>query len=194
MSDTSLSLLDRLRDRPDDPGWRRLVELYDPLIDRWLSAFPMQPADRDDVAQEVLATLVRELPRFRHTGRPGAFRHWLRSVLVNRLREFWRARDRQPRGTGDTECLRRLAECADPDGELSRLWDRQHDEHVARRLLDWIAPQFEPATCEAFRRVVVLGEAPAEAAAALGLSVNAVLIAKSRVLRALRREIGELMD
>jgi DNA-directed RNA polymerase specialized sigma24 family protein len=61
-------------------------------------------------------------------------------------------------------------------------------------LLARIQPLFEPATLEAFRRVVIEGQKPRQAATALGLTVNAVLIAKSRVLRQLRRELKGLTD
>jgi len=82
----------------------------------------------------------------------------------------------------------------DPASELSRRWDREHDEFVLQRLLDLIAPDFRPATWQAFRRLVIDG-VPAEIVAAeLGLTVNAVLIAKSRVLSHLRRNAEGLID
>ena len=89
--------------------------------------------------------------------------------------------------------LGRLDELEDPQSALSRLWDVEHDRHVARRLLALLEPQFEAATLAAFRRVVLEGRKPAEAAAELGVSVNAVLLAKSRVLRRLRQEAGEML-
>lgn len=60
--------------------------------------------------------------------------------------------------------------------------------------MELIAPLFEPTTVAAFRRVAVDGIAPAQAAEELGLSLNAVLIAKSRVLRTLRQEAKGLID
>lgn len=60
--------------------------------------------------------------------------------------------------------------------------------------MELIAPLFEPATLTAFRRVAVEGIAPARAAEELGLSLNAVLIAKSRVLNRLRQEAAGLID
>jgi DNA-directed RNA polymerase specialized sigma24 family protein len=52
--------------------------------------------DVDDLVQEVLGVVVRELPRFDHAGRPGSFRAWLRAVTVNRLRTSWRSQRAQP--------------------------------------------------------------------------------------------------
>jgi RNA polymerase sigma-70 factor (ECF subfamily) len=85
-SPTSKSLLARASDGSDQEAWRRLMELYQPLIGRWVRPHVAQRADAEDVVQEVLTALVRELPRFEHNQRPGAFRAWLRTITVHRLR------------------------------------------------------------------------------------------------------------
>jgi RNA polymerase sigma-70 factor, ECF subfamily len=183
---TSASLLDQARDRRPD-AWARLVALYSPLLDVWLTAAGLQPADREDLTQRVLEILVRQLPDFEHNGRPGAFRAWLRGITVNLLREFWRAR-REPEG-GDL-----LEQISDPDARLSRLWDEQHDRHVLHALMELVRPEFTETTWQAFRRAAIDGAQARTVADELGLSVNAVLIAKSRVLTRLRQEASGLVD
>ncbi len=194
MSDTPVSLLERIRVRPDGDSWRRLVDLYAPLIRGWLRRHLLPDADADDLTQEVLAVLVRELPRFEHSGRPGAFRTWLRIVTVHRLRDFWRGRRYQPEATGASDFLDRLEQLEDSGSGLSRLWDEEHDRHVVARLLEQIRPEFQAATWQAFEAVMLRGEAPAVAARRLGLSTNAVLLARWRVMRRLRREAQGLVD
>ena len=194
MPDTPISLLERLRLRPDAASWRRLVDLYTPLIRTWLRRHALQDPDADDLTQDVLGVLVRELPNFRHDLRRGAFRRWLRTVTVNRLRVFWRSQRGRPLSGGGSDLGHVLDQLADPDSGLSRLWDREHDLHVARRLLELLEPEFEPATWRAFRLLVLEGRATAEVAAELGLSPNAVRIAKSRVLRRFRQEADGLID
>src|SRR5262245_19581645 len=89
---TSYSLLERARDPGDAASWRKLTDLYSPLIRRWARAYVTQLADADAVVQDVLAVLVREQPRFEHSHNPGAFRAWLRSIMINRLRATWHCR------------------------------------------------------------------------------------------------------
>jgi RNA polymerase sigma factor (sigma-70 family) len=194
MSQTSASLLERLRRRPDEASWRRLVGLYTPLIHGWLRRHLLPPADADDLVQEVLAVLVRELPRFEHNGRPGAFRAWLRAITVHRLRDFWRARRYRPQAPGDSDFLAKLDQLEDPASGLSRLWDEAHDRHVVRRLLELIRPDFRPATWEAFEGIMLRGERPTAVAERLGVSLNTVLLAKARVLHRLREEGQGLID
>jgi RNA polymerase sigma-70 factor (ECF subfamily) len=187
-------LLNRLRLQPDAQSWQRLVELYTPLIQGWLRRHGVPPADADDLTQEVMAVVVRELPRFEHNQQRGAFRNWLRTIAVNRLRALWRSSRRRALATGDSDFLKMLDELEDPQSNLSQLWDQQHDQHVARRLMELVEPQFEPTTWRAFRRVVLDGAKAAAVAAELGISVNAVLLAKSRILSRLREEMHGLTD
>jgi RNA polymerase sigma-70 factor (ECF subfamily) len=194
MSATPVSLLERLRLRPDPASWRRLVDLYTPLIRGWLRRCDLQESDADDLTQEVLGVLVRELPHFRHDLRAGAFRRWLRTIAVHRLRDFWRARRSRPEPAGAGALGDLLDQLEDPDSGMSQLWERQHDQHVVRRLLEMIQPDFEPSTWEAFRLVMLEGQPTAAVAVQLGLSPNAVRIAKSRVLSRFRQESAGLID
>jgi RNA polymerase sigma-70 factor (ECF subfamily) len=186
MSQTPLSLLDRLRLRPDEAAWRQLLDLYVPFLRLWLRRHGAPPDDVEDLVQDALAVVVRELPRFEHNGRPGAFRAWLRQVAAHRLGALWRSRPSRPVAVGGDAFAAALARLEDPASELSRQWDREHDLHVAHQLQEMARGDFEPATWQAFRRVVLDGARAADAAAELGVSVNAVLLARSRVLRRLR--------
>src|SRR5207249_2443808 len=114
--------------------------------------------------------------------------------VTHRLRDFWRAQRARPQATGGSDFLRLLEELEDPTSGLSRLWDQEHDRHVAEKILEQIEPHFEPTTWQAFQRVARAGSRPADVAVELGISVNAVLLAKSRVLRRLRRECQGLAE
>ncbi len=194
MTTTSVSLLQRLQTNSDPASWQRLVDLYAPLLHAWLRRAAVQLPDAEDLVQEVLCVVVRELPNFRHPERPGSFRAWLRTILTHRLRDFWRARKVMPAPTGGSDFADLLNQLEDPHSTLSQLWDREHDQHVTRRVMGYVEPEFEPTTWRAFQRVVLDGAKPAEVAAELGLSLNAVWLAKSRVLRRLRQEMQGLTD
>lgn len=191
--ETSVSLLERLAGAPGEDDWRHLLELYQPLLRAWMARMSVPDADADDLAQEALVVVFREVGSFRRRG-PGAFRGWLRTILTNRVRVYFRDRKYRPTATGDSDFLRQLDDLEAPGSELSRLWDREHDEHVAAVLLRRVQGDFAPATWQAFTRHVLEGQSAAQVALEVGLSLNSVLLAKSRVLKRLRGELAGLVD
>jgi RNA polymerase sigma-70 factor (ECF subfamily) len=191
--ETSVSLLERLAGAPTDDDWRLLLDLYQPLLRAWLARAGAPLADADDLVQEVLLVVFREVGGFERR-QAGAFRAWLRGILVHRLRNYFRARQYRPTATGDSDFLRRLDELESPHSELSALWDREHDEHVAASLMRRVRGDFAAATWQAFQRHVLEGEPAAQVAEGLGLSLNSVLLAKSRVLKRLRQELAGLVE
>lgn len=191
MATTSHSLLEQLQAGSDGLAWQRWHSLYEPLILGWLVRHRLLPDDRDDLVQEVLAVVVRRIPEFHHNGRVGAFRLWLKTITINCLRGFWKAQRNHPH-TGTA--LSTLDDWADERGTLSQAWDREHDRHLIHKLLALLQPDFTPETWQAFQGVVLEGRPAAEVAAELRLTVNAVYIAKSRVLTRLRQEATGLVD
>lgn len=194
MDPTSVSLLARLNTDSDTEAWSRVNAIYRPLIRGWLRKHDIRPDDADDLVQEVMIVVVRRFPEFRHNLRVGAFRAWLRTITVNCCRDFWRSNRLRPVATGGTEFGSYIEQLADPYNPLVQAWDREHDVFVTGQLLDQIRPEFEPKTWEAFRRAAVAGEPAAVIAADLGITPNAVFIAKSRVLARLRQEASGLVD
>lgn len=193
MAVTSATLLERLKDARDTDAWSRLVELYSPLIRVWAERLNVRGADADDLVQEVMAVVVRRFPEFVHPEKPGAFRGWLRAIAANCARTMWRSRKVNPVAPGGTDFGSYLARLEDPADDFAREWERQHDLHITRKLLDRIKPDFESRTWEMFARFVIDGLSAEEVAAELSTSANAVYIAKSRVMSRLREEAGGLL-
>src|SRR5947209_8682863 len=194
MNTTSLGLLERLKHaRPDASEWRRLRDIYSPMIRHWLSRLPNLHDEVDDLTQEVLVVLFRELPSFERR-RDGSFRAWLRQITVNRMGAFCKTRRKHPLATGGPQTDQLLAQLADPTSDLARQWDRDHDEYVFRKLLAIVEADFEPGTWQAFTRFAVEGRPAAQVAAELGLTESAVVQAKFRILKRLREEAGALLD
>jgi RNA polymerase sigma-70 factor (ECF subfamily) len=185
--ETSLTLLSRVR-QADQAAWTRLVDLYGPLVFDWCLRAGLKSSDAADVGQEVFTRVWRSVKEFRRE-RPGdSFRAWLRVITRRQLLDFWRREKRRP------HVLDAAAVSAWPD-------DFQDEEDAAQlaqdrlflhqRAVALLRTDFEPITVEAFWRVVVEGELPRDVASRLGMSLNAVYIAKSRVLARLRVELAD---
>jgi RNA polymerase sigma-70 factor (ECF subfamily) len=70
-----------------------------------------------------------------------------------------------------------------PDAEA--LWEKEYRDHLVNRAAELMKPQLQPTTWQAFSSLTVEGKSGTEVAADLGLCIDAVYAAKSRVLRRL---------
>jgi RNA polymerase sigma-70 factor (ECF subfamily) len=191
---TSHSLLERLHDRSDEQAWQRLLSIYEPWLRGWLSRHDLQPADVEDVLQDILVVVSDKLPQFVHNGQPGAFRTWLRTILTHRVRHFLRGRRHRQAVLSVQPLSDWLDQLADADSALSQQWDQEHDQHLVRRLLACIQSEFNAATWQVFRMLVLDDCSAAEVAKRFGITANAVYVAKARVLARLRVEVRGLME
>ena len=190
-STTSISLLDRVKSG-EESAWQRMVTLYYPLVCRWCASKGLQPHDCVDVAQEVFAAVAKNIMRFRRETQRDSFCAWLRTITMSKMSDFWRRQERQATSIGGSEARRWLSEVpetADKNGELLPSIDEE--AIVVRAALDALSAEFEPRTWKAFWRVSVDSQPAAHVAAELGMTSNAVYLAKSRVLRRLREELSE---
>jgi RNA polymerase sigma-70 factor (ECF subfamily) len=191
--ETSKSLMECLAGSPTDDDWRRLDKLYRPLLRAWVARAGVPASDVEDLVQDVFFVVSREIAGFEWRGQ-GAFRAWLRKILANRVRDYFRRQKYQPTAIGGSDIKRWVEELESPDSALSDLWNREHDQHVTASLMRRVQGDFDPVTWQAFRRYVLEGEPAARVAEELGQSLNSVLLAKSRVLNRLRQEARGLVQ
>jgi RNA polymerase sigma-70 factor (ECF subfamily) len=190
-SRTSPSLLAGLKVQHPE-AWRRLARLYGPLVYSWCRRRGLQASDAEDVVQEVFLTVARRIGDFRHD-QPGAtFRGWLWTITRFKLGDWIRRQDSRDPVAGGTDAHRRLQELPDPNGDASvEVAPTGATAGLYRRALDLIHTEFGERTWQAFWRVAVEGQTPADVAADLGLTRNAVYLARSRILRRLREVLGD---
>src|SRR5262245_42823821 len=193
MDETRQSLLLRAQ-TGEANAWKDLTDLYRLMIIGWLNRQGVPARDLEDLSQDILLSVVKYLPTFQHSGHRGAFRSWLRTIVCNRTANYWRAMEAVTEASGGSGATAALQQIADPDSDLNRQWDEEHDRYVLHCLLDLVEAEFEPATLRAFRRLALDGSSGAEAARELGLSVSAVYVAKSRVLARIRQVAEGLID
>ena len=190
---TSMTLLRRLRaGQVDQEAWARLVHLYGDLIRHWASRRGVGGADADDVVQDVFQAVAKGLERFRRDRPEDSFRGWLHGITRNVLLRHAERTDRRFPAAGGTAALMSLNDL--PDDASDEIDSQAELGALYRRGLELVRGEFEGRTWRAFWEHVVDGRSPAEVAADLGVTPAAVRQAKSRVLRRLREELGDLID
>jgi RNA polymerase sigma-70 factor (ECF subfamily) len=188
MFSTPSSLLERLQGSPQPGSWERFVELYTPLLFAWTARLGLSDHDAADLVQDVFATLVEKLPEFQYD-QDRSFRAWLKTVLLNRWRE-WRRKS----ATADRANRNRAWQNQPTLADVPDFDEAEYRRQLTQRALAIMQADFEPATWKAFWEYVVCERPAAEVAAELGLTINAVYLAKSHILRRLREELQGLLD
>jgi RNA polymerase sigma-70 factor (ECF subfamily) len=196
---TSPSLIEQAR-HGDAEAWRRLCEIYSPLVYGWVRKAGLQPDDAADVVQEVFRIVANSIERFRHDRPQDSFRGWLLTITRNEVRGWLRRRAKLVDvAEGGSTALGRMQQVpADHHGEESLAAldhpsaDNAAEREVMRRAADLVKQDFEPQTWQAFWRTVVEERPATEVAAELSMTSNAVRQAKFRVLARLRRTIEEV--
>jgi RNA polymerase sigma-70 factor (ECF subfamily) len=151
----------------------------------------LQDADTADVGQEVFKAVAGSIDAFEKQDGRGSFRAWLRTVTRNKIRDLWRS-GKGRTGTGGSDAYERLLET--PEAEKSDAVAFEESQILYRRALALIVTDFEERTWKAFWSVIIENRSPADVAADLQLSTNAVYLAKARVLARLREEFAGLID
>ncbi len=186
--DTSLTLIGSARAREPE-AWRRLVQLYSPAIFRWAKRAGLKDEDAADIVQDVWASVSANLERFQRDRDTGTFRGWLWTIARNKVRDLARKREDSAAGAGGTAAqiaISNIPEIEPPD-------ETNHGApSMVERALEFIRPDFEPHTWQAFWRTTVLGQPAREVADDLGMAPNAVHQARFRIVKRLRKELTAL--
>jgi RNA polymerase sigma factor (sigma-70 family) len=198
---THPSLLVRVRDPGNDEAWRTFVDIYAPLVYRFVRRRGLQDADAADLSQEVMGEVARSIRAFEYRPDRGRFRDWFFLITRRRLARFFGRRSRRSEEHYQTEELEEAvipAPDADWAGALDNPPDPDWAEAFNNRILDAalvrIRPQFEDLTWLAFERVWLENRTAAETADELSMRIHSVYVAKSRVLKRLAEEVRDIVE
>ena len=190
---TSVSILQRARDGDAD-GWRRLAQIYGPIVYGWARRCGCQSADAADVMQETFSAVAGAIGRFDHQRDGATFRGWLWTIVRNKLRD--RARAAQDEALGGTAAHLAMNQIASP------LCDYETDDPPSeaasdasaaeRRTLELLRDKFDPRTWKMFWETAIEGRPPGDVAEDMAVSKWAVYKARARVLQRLKQEMAGL--
>lgn len=190
---TSSAFINRLRQN-DPQAWDRMAQVYYPLVVHWCRR-RLPAEDVLEVVHDVFIAVHSGIARFRFDGPENSFRGWLRGIATNRSMDYWRNRAKQGIAAGGSEHLRWMTHHA-AESESAPTDEQERDETaiIVRGTLRAIRDEFSTNTWQAFERTAIHGDRVVDVASDLQMTPNAVTKAKSRVLKRLRQELGELIE
>lgn len=191
---TTTTVLDRLRDANDHSAWSSFMERFRAPIAGFSQKMGLRAADAEDVTQETMIAFLESYRQDAYQRGRGRLSHYLFGIAHNKIlaaRRKIATREVQVSSAGgDTSFWSELP----GESAAQELWEREWRQTILAQCLEQASREVSPQTFEAFRMVVFGGKSPADVAAELGMTRNAVFIAKHRVgtrLRELRAAFEE---
>jgi len=186
-------LLIALKNAESD-AWERFVDRYLEKIIAWVGGFRLQPADTDDVVQDVLVKLFQSMKSFEYDGER-SFKAYLRKVVHSAVMDFFKQNGRVgARGTGDS-AVQALLDEQQAAEDLKRRLEQEFDLELLEAAMERVKACVQPETWEAFRLSKLQQQKTPSAvtiAKDLGMTAHAVHEAVSRVKRMIREVVSEL--
>jgi len=196
---TNHSWVVRLQGR-DEAAWEQLLQLYAPVVFRWCRRLGVEGEELVDVSQDILVKACRAIDNFL-VNEDCSFRGWLWTLTKHQVIDYVRRQQRSPKSISSdgTPLSQEHLFWRDPpresDGPADSTFLAPDDRDQRPQLtlvLESLRCRFRASTWEAFWRTVVEEESPEDVASDLGLSLNSVYLARSRILRLLREELAGL--
>ena len=179
---TSTTLIEQLKSGDDD-AWSFFLFVYRPLILSWATNSGASTSEAEDVQNDVVASMLGSLKSFEKSERKGSFRAWLKTITRRRTVDLLRKRE--------AAALDDFGQVPDPAEDAPES-DPSDDRKIELdRALSYWKNRVKPHTYEAFHRVVIENHDPQDVASSLGVDIQVVYQACSRMLTRLRNYLGD---
>ena len=202
------SLLNRIKDLGDDASWRDFFETYWELIYNLARKAGLTDPEAQDVVQDTVIAVSRNIGTFRTGADRGSFKAWLKQQTRWRIADQFRKRDKFARSPGPGDADHQRAQAADDQtgtATINRIsdpatldtdatWDAEWERHLLKVALERMKARVSVKQFQMFDLHALQGLSAKETARAVGASVMAVHMGTSRLRRLLRKEVARLTD
>ncbi|MCR9291728.1 MAG: sigma-70 family RNA polymerase sigma factor [bacterium] len=189
-SSTDASLIERVR-CDDSKAWRDFVDLYGPLAAYWCRKLGIREALVTDTVQDIFLAVLRSLGKYEPSEQNRGFRAWLWGIARHKCIDVMRREGKHPDPVGGSTAWQTVEQIAieDDEGDPTEAVEMAR---LLRRAMSQVEDEFESETWQAFLRTTIDGVSTAVVAQELALTPTAVRQYRSRILRRLRRQLGDL--
>jgi RNA polymerase sigma-70 factor (ECF subfamily) len=195
---TRRTLISRLRDIDDAESWRTFFDTYWKLLYNVARKAGLQDTEAQDVVQETVIGVARQMPQFRYDPEKGSFKHWLLRIARRRIVDHLRRLYRQPPRTGQTpESLDEdnPEAVSDPaDERIEAAWEEEWERGVLAAAIEQVKREVNPKQFQIFDYAVLKEWPISKVAQTLGVNTAQVYLARHRVGRAVKQRAGMLRE
>ena len=190
---TRYSLLSRLQNRDDQDSWRDFFETYWRLIYSIALKSGLTKTEAQDVVQETIICVAKDIEKFKHARSLGSFKGWLRNLTRWRIADQLRKREPgPPANTPPAENGSRPepAEIPDPvDDSLEKIWEEEWQSNLMAAAAERVKRRVKEEHYQIFDLHVMRQWPASKVAQTLGVNIAQVYLAKHRMLALIKKEV-----
>ena len=190
--DTSPSLLIRIRNPEDKESWKTFERIYGAVVRDYCGYWNLQPADAEDITQEVLAAVANSIHKFDYDPQKGRFRGWLGTITSNKIKRW--LTNKTNRRESQISMHSEAAEASDLVSDPDDNWINSFCGVILKEACQLARVEFEDTTWKCFEETWIKHNSPQQTATALGVAVHSVYVNKSRILKRLEAIIQDLAE
>jgi RNA polymerase sigma factor (sigma-70 family) len=193
---TRRSLVERLADWGDQLRWQEFFDTYWKLIYSAARHSDLTDTEAQEVVQETLITVAKNIDKLKYDPAIGSFKGWLLQITRWRIADQFRKREpgnaKRPRSADDRETatIERVSDSRGAD--LDAIWETEWKENLFEAAIARVKRKIEPKQFQIFDCYVRKEWPATKVAARLGVSVGQVYLARHRVSALLKKEIRTL--
>jgi RNA polymerase sigma-70 factor (ECF subfamily) len=191
---TRYSLLSRLQNWDDQDSWRDFFDTYWHLIYSFALKSGLTEAEAQDVVQETIISVAKDIQKFRRDQTLGTFKGWLKNLTRWRIAD--QLHKRTPLNNEDTDQRFRGAEMMEvpgvADAGLESIWEQEWESNLLETAMRRVKRRVKEEHYQMFDLYVLKHWPVRKVAQTLDVSVGQVYLAKHRISLLIRREIRAL--
>jgi RNA polymerase sigma factor (sigma-70 family) len=196
---TRYSLLSRLQDWGDQESWRTFFDTYWRLIYATAIKSGLSEAEAEDVVQETVISVAKDIHKFRRDRARGSFKGWLKNLTRWRIADQLRkrplaGRPQKSHGTEPEEEAAALEDIPDPSPGLDALWEEEWRANLLALAAERVKRQVKEEQFQMFHLYAVKNWPARKVARRLGVSVGQVYLAKHRIGALIKKEVRKLEE
>lgn len=191
---TRSSLLFRLKQWNDGPSWKEFVDRYSRTILSFGLKRGLTRTESEDVVQETLMAVAKQMPDFQYDRTTGTFKGWLFTITRRAIgKQLDKRASRQVKNSspdsGDFEATATLEELPDPSADFARQWDEEWRQNIIAMAMDRLRSRVKPKQFQMFDLFVTQNLPMSQVVRILNVNRAQVYMAKLRITPMLRDEI-----
>jgi RNA polymerase sigma-70 factor (ECF subfamily) len=196
---TRRSLLGRLKNLDDQDSWKVFFDTYWKLIYNTAHKSGLTESEAQDVVQETILAVCKNMPQFEYDERKGSFKGWLLGQTRWRIADQFRKRepvfDAKRKRVETSTRTGTIERVADPASlVLEENWNTEWETNLMVVALEHLKRNVDAKHYQAYDLCAMKGWSVTKAARFLGLSSGNVYLIKHRLTKLLKKEVERLQD